>query len=264
MGAPRTWRKILLILLVAAVPVAAHAQELQEQMEDLIERGFYNSAARVVGPELVESEPENAYAHYLYADALYLTGALEAARVSLDTAFELAAEPTAAMLHLRGLLLAQSGDALAGAQQVREAFSMSGEYEHAMDWGRLAWQSASLDEALAAFQAAAGTPRGERSSWPHLNRGRILSFLGREDEAITALQEAIRVFEAHDTGETRPSPAYVEAYYRIGEIYERRGLEQESESLLELALDHYRAALTGDPNYGPAARALEELSGRLL
>src|SRR5690625_5140549 len=105
MGAPRTWRKILLILLVAAVPVAAHAQELQEQMEDLIERGFYNSAARVVGPELVESEPENAYAHYLYADALYLTGALEAARVSLDTAFELAAEPTAAMLHLRGLLL---------------------------------------------------------------------------------------------------------------------------------------------------------------
>lgn len=255
-------RPLLLLLLLAINPV--FGQTPLEQMRDLLERGYYNSAARVTGPALVESEPGNAEAHFLYSRALYLTGDLDAARAALDRALELrgsSADP--AYNHLNGLLRAAAGDLEGGARLLRNAFVRSREYEHAMDWGRVAWRAYRLEEALEAYRAASDTEEGGRLPWPHLNRGRLLTFLGRTEEAIAAYRTAIQVFEEHDTGEARPSPAYVESYFRLGEIYERLAAESDSNRYLQLAADHYRAALTGDPNYAPAIEALDGLTRRL-
>jgi tetratricopeptide (TPR) repeat protein len=255
-------RLVLTILLLAAGP--AWAQTQLEQMRDLLERGYYNSAARVIGPALVQSQPDSAEAHYLYSRSLYLTGSLDGARAQLDIALKLrGSSPDPAYDHLDGLLRAASGDLAGGARLLRNAFLRSRQYEHAMDWGRVAWRAYDLAEALEAYDAAAATERGSRLPWPHLNRGRLLTFLGRIEEAITAYRTSIEVFEEYDTGEARPSPAYVEAFFRLGEIYESMASNSGSSRHLQLAADHYRAALTGDPNYAPAIEALDSLTRRL-
>ena len=263
MRLPRRLSTLLLLYLVLFGGVT-FAQSAIEQMRDLLDRGYYNSAARIIGPSLVESNPDDPEAYYLYGRSLYLTGEIAPARDALDQALLLAGdsvEPDYA--HLNGLLLAAEGDLQAAGRVLRNAFIRSSEYEHAMDWGRVAWQAYNLEEALEAYRAAAQTEEGMRSSWPHLNRGRLLTFLGRSEEAIDAYRRAIEVFEENDTGEARPSPAYVESYFRLGEIYEAMGQEQGSNRFLQLALDHYRASLTGDPNYAPAIEALDSLSRRL-
>ncbi|MEX2540837.1 MAG: tetratricopeptide repeat protein [Trueperaceae bacterium] len=255
-------RAVMVVFLMLAGTVSAQTQ--LEQMRDLLARGYYNSAARVIGPGLVESQPDSAEAHYLYSRSLYLTGDLEAARTALDRALELrgtTADPD--YNYLDGLLRAAAGDLDGGARLLRNAFVRSQDYDHAMDWGRVAWRAYRLEEALQAFEAAGATQTGSRLPWPNLNRGRVLAFLGRTDEAISAYRSAIEVFEQYDTGEARPSPAYVEAYFRLGEIYEARGAANGAERFLQLAADHYRAALTGDPNYAPAIEALDSLTRRL-
>jgi tetratricopeptide (TPR) repeat protein len=255
-------RLVISLMLLAAGH--ALAQTPLEQMRDLLQRGYYNSAARVIGPGLVQSQPDSAEAHFLYSRSLYLTGSLDAARRELDLALELRGNATdPAYNHLDGLLRAAAGDLEGGARLLRNAFLRSGEYEHAMDWGRVAWRAYRLEEALEAYEAAAWTERGSRLPWPHLNRGRLLVFLGRTEEAIAAYRTSIEVFEEYDTGEARPSPAYVEAYFRLGEIYESMAATSGSSRQLQLAADHYRAALTGDPNYAPAIEALDSLTRRL-
>jgi tetratricopeptide (TPR) repeat protein len=90
--------------------------------------------------------------------------------------------------------------------------------------------------------------------WPHLDRGRLYMFLGAYQDAITELNAAIDVFEATDPGGGRPgSPAYVEAFYRLGEAYEQLGDLDQAET-------NYRSARTADPNYAPAIAALDRLS----
>ena len=82
----------------------------------------------------------------------------------------------------------------------------------------------------------------------------MLLLLDRLPDAIAAFERAIDVFEATDRGDARPgSPAYVEAYYRLGEAYERLGD-------LGRAEVNYRAARSADPNYAPAVTALDRLS----
>jgi tetratricopeptide (TPR) repeat protein len=253
-----------IVVLLTLLAGMAFAQTPLEQMRDLLERGYYNSAARVIGPGLVESHPESPEAHFLYSRSLYLIGEIASARMQLRRAMELSGNDVDADYnHLDGLLRAADGDLPGGARLLRNAFLRSQKYEHAMDWGRVAWQAYRLEEALEAYEAAARTEAGSRSPWPHLNRGRLLTFLGRTDRAITAYRTAIEVFEENDTGEARPSPAYVEAFFRLGEIYERQAAGGNSARLLQLAADHYRAALTGDPNYAPAIEALDSLTRRL-
>ena len=62
------------------------------------------------------------------------------------------------------------------------------------------------------------------------------------------------MFEAFDPGGARPpSPAYVEAFFRLGQTYE--ALED-----FEQAATYYQAAQTTDPNYRPAREAIDRLS----
>src|SRR5690554_6199286 len=190
----------------------------------MLERGLYNSAALVAGPALVEAHPAERRAHELYARALLLSGDAAAARDSLDEMLLLGdPEPVSASeLNLAGLISAAEGDALTAVPLLRAAFELADSYVYAMDWGRVAWQAGQTAEAESAYLAAADTVRGEREPWPWLDLGRLLLFQDRLDEAEEAFEQAISVYETFDTGGNLPSPAYVEAFYRLGQVAERR------------------------------------------
>ncbi|MEJ2667285.1 MAG: tetratricopeptide repeat protein [Deinococcales bacterium] len=242
-------------VLIAFLLPLAFAQDAFSQMQDLLDRGYYNSAAQLNGPELIKTYPDRSEAHYLYADALYLTGNLDAAKTQLDAADKLASSQTdPKLLHLGGLLKAAQGDPSSALTAMQSAFTQTQDYTYAMDWGRVAWQAGAFDQALQAFQDAAGTEQGKTSMWPLLDQGRILIYLGRYQDAIQKLNRAIDVFDATDSGGVRPgSPAYVEAFYRLGQVYEKLGNVSEAET-------NYRSARTADPNYAPAIDALDRLS----
>lgn len=253
----RGWRLVagaLLALVLGFSPAAFAQREPFAQMADLLEKGYYNSAARLNGPDLVARFPEDPEAHYLYARALYLTGDLAGARAQLDTAIELAGDDVPAYSQLAALLMAAEGDPASALRLLQNAFLRTRDYDYAMEWGRVAWQAARYDEAIQAFQAAAETDEGSREPWPYLDLGRVLMLSGRLEEAIAAFNTAIDVYERFDSGAAGPgSPAYVEAWFRLGETYEMLGQ-------LDRAETHYRAARTADPNYGPAVAALDRLS----
>lgn len=253
--APRRVLAALAALALVSAPQVGTAQvSAFSQMRSLIDQGYYNSAARLNGPDLVRAHPDDPEAHFLYALALYLTGDLAAAQSRLGEAVALSDESVPAHAHLQGLLRAAEGDGAGALRLLQNAFLRTGDYVIAMDWGRVAWQASQYEEALEAFEAAAGTARGRTEMWPHLNRGRVLLLLGRAAEAIAAFETAIDVFERTDRGEARPgSPAYVEAYFRLGEAYEELGDMGQAET-------NYRAARTADPNYGPAIAALDRLT----
>lgn len=222
-------------------------------MQDLLDQGYYNSAARLNGPDLVTRYPESGEAHYLYARALYLTSDWDGAALHLQRALDLAGESDPRFVNLQGLIRAAQGDAAGALRVLQNAFLRSRDYQYAMDWGRVAWQAAQYEEAIQAFEAAAGTEEGSRQLWPWIDQGRLLSLLGRSNDAVQAFTRAIEVFEATNPGGSRPTPAYVEAYFRLGEVYEQQGD-------LARAEVNYRAARTADPNYTPAVQALDRLS----
>lgn len=253
--ASRRARLVTLWLVWLCLTATVFAQrEPFQQMSDLLAQGYYNSAARLNGPDLIARFPEDPEAHYLYAMAMYLTGNLVGAAEELAEAVRLAGEEGPAYAHLRGMLLAANGDPAGALRTLENAFLRTREYGYAMDWGRVAWLAAEYDVALEAFAAAAATPQGSREMWPHLDAGRLLMLQGRPAEAIASFETAIDVFEQTDRGAVGPgSPAYVEAYYRLGEAYELLGDVTQAET-------HYRAARTADPNYTPAITALDRLS----
>jgi tetratricopeptide (TPR) repeat protein len=247
------------VLLAMALLAGAQARETSyAQMRDLLERGYFNSAAQLNGPNLIQSFPEDPEAHYLYAKALYLVGDLAAASARLAVAEELAETGIPpSHVHLGALIRAAQGDAAGATRHLQNAFLRQPTYEYAMDWARVAWQAGLYEDAISAFEAAATTPTGRAEAWPHLGRGRLLAALGRADEALAAFERAIEVFEANDPGGPRlPSPVYVEAWYRIGEVYESLGQLTEAEV-------SYKAARAADPNFGPAVQALDRLTRRL-
>ena len=249
------------ILLLAGLLLfgSVHARDdAVRQMRDLLTRGYYNSAAQLNGPNLVQRFPDDPEAHLLYALALYYVGDTAGAQARLDEATTLTrGSVPAEHVHLDGLLRASRGDALGAVRALQNAFLRDPRYGYAMDWARVAWQAGMYGDALDGFAAAAQTEQGQREPWPHVGRGRILLALERTEEAIRAFETAIEVFEAFDTGVARvPSPAYVEAWFRLGEAYEAIGRLADAEV-------SYKAARSADPNYGPAVQALDRLSRRL-
>src|SRR5690554_4378528 len=171
----RGWRLVagaLLALVLGFSPSAFAQREAFAQMADLLEKGYYNSAARLNGPDLVARFPEDPEAHFLYARALYLTGDLVGAREQLDVAIALAGDEVPAYFQLGALLMAAEGDPVGALRQLQNAFLRTRDYDYAMEWGRVAWQAARYDEAIQAFQAAADTEEGAREPWPFLDLGR--------------------------------------------------------------------------------------------
>ena len=227
-------------------------------LRDLLDRGFYNAAAQLEGPRVVEAAPNDAEAHLLYARAARLTGDVPTARAAFDEAVALRAAAgvpeDARLVRERGLLAAAEGDVDGALAALEAAFAASGAYGAAMDLARVAWRDGRTDAALDAFARAAETEEGAREPWPHLNRGRILGRAGDVDAALEALGRAVTVAEAQGrTSLGAPSPALVEAHYRIGTLLQARGELARAEAA-------YRTARSLDPNYPPALQALDALA----
>lgn len=255
-------RLFFCLLLLVAGAAALAGENGYAQMEDLLARGLYNSAALVAGPALVEKMPDDRYAWYLNALALFLSGDEREARAAADRMLQLgppeADSPGEA--RLLGLLLAAEGRPAAAVPLLERAFAETGGYAEAMDLAQAAWQAGQLEEAAEAFRTAAATARGEREPWPWLNLGRLLLHAGDLDGAEEALLRSIEVYEAADVGTSLPSPAYVEAFYRLGQLEEERYAAGGGSEHLEQAQNSYRNALTGDPNHAPSRKALERLA----
>jgi tetratricopeptide (TPR) repeat protein len=231
------------------------AQVSIEEMQRSLNDGNFAIAAQVTGPALIIAFPESADAYYLYSQALYLSGNIEAAQEQFDRALALSTAPLDPEYeHLNGLLRAAKGEITDALRALRVAFSRSRNYAMAMDWARVAWESGNFEEALEAYAAAAETEQGLREGWPYLNRGRIYKGLGHYQEAIAAFNQAIEVFASNDIVSTQPSPGYVEAFYRLGEVYELLGDIPQAKA-------NYQAAAS-DGTYAPALEALTRLGGQ--
>lgn len=260
MPARRPTRRLLCAALALALLTPALAQADDEgarALRDLIDRGYWHSAAQLSGPALVAQRPDDPEAHLLYATALFLTGDLaEAAeRLAIATALTSGGLPVA-HAHLAALIRAEQGDVAGAARALQNVFLRQPTYAFAMDWGRIAWQAGLLDDAANAFEAAAGTDQGAREAWPHLSLGRVHAARGRWEAAVAAYLRALDVFEANDPGGAGPpSPVYVEAWYRLGEAYEALDRLREAEAA-------YRAARSVDPNHGPSVQAVDRFTRR--
>jgi tetratricopeptide (TPR) repeat protein len=247
---------LLVVVLLSSLGSASAGEDLQA-MRDLIQRGYWHSAAQLNGPNLVAQHPEESEAHLLYATALYLTGDVAGAaeRLAVATALIRGTLP-ASHVHLAALIRSDQGDPAGAARQLQNAYLRHPTYAYAMDWGRVAWQAGLADEAVAAFEAAAATPEGAREAWPHLARGRVMAAMGRWSDALAAYRRALDVYEAHDPGGPRlPGPVYVEAWFRLGEAHEALGQLRDAEAA-------YRAARSVDPNHAPSVQAVDRMTRR--
>lgn len=236
---------------------ARSAQSLQNEvgsLRDLLDEGYYALAAQVEGPRVLGQFPESAEAQLLYARALLLTGNTEEAAGALEAAREHSTGASGALTHelahFEALVRAARGDTEGASEQLRRTFEEAPSYALAMDWGRSAWQGGLLEEATRAYRAAATTPLGQNQPWPTLNLARLQLLQSDFGAAIDSLGTTLDILET-EIGPL-PSPAYIEAFYRLGEAYEALGDREQ-------AVSNYQAARSADPDYTPAADALERL-----
>ena len=238
-------------LLVGLLSVA-WAQAEPAALKDLLNGGYYALAAQVEGPRAVNAAPQSSEAHLLYARALYLVGNLENAQAQVEKAKTLAQTPQQrrSVVHLDALVRAAQGDAASATQLLAGVFGAAPSYQVAMDWGQVAWQGGNLKAALRAYRAAAATPEGKAEPWPTLNVARVLLQQGRYQAALSPLETTLDRLERDPS--PRPSPAYAETFYRLGQAHEALGSVRE-------AVSNYSAARSADPDYTPAVAALARL-----
>ena len=248
--------KSLHLLFVSTVISLAFSQTTLETMKATLERGDYAEAAFITGPRLVVEQPNLAEAHYLYAYALYLTNNHTQAEQELESAFSQSNNVPAEYHHLDGLLCAAMGLFREAQGKLEDAFKQHSSYDYAMDWGRMAWQAGDAQTALNAYEAALNAPDGQDKLWPYLNQGRIYQGLGELEPAINAFETFTQLYEGQSPRPEEASPAYIEAYYRLGSLYERSGD-------IQTAMGYYEIASINDASFQPAADALARLEQSL-
>ncbi len=244
---------IIFYFLIFLFSYFSLAQGSLEQLRQHLADGYYASATQISGPQAIQENPDNPEAYFLYSKALYYADNPSEARAQFDKALSLIGDAPPEYTHLDGLITAAQGNLSQAVVLLETAFLKSQDYSMAMDWGRTAWQAGNFDTALKAFQGAATTEQGQKEVWPYLNQGRIFQQVkGDSEAAITSYQTAIDIVNANDPGSPQAPPGYVEAHFRLGEIYESLGDKP-------LAKTYYEAALGLDRNYTPAKNALDNL-----
>lgn len=245
-------KRLFSLLALSALGAAWAQPDSIGALRELLGSGYYALVAQVEGPQVVQAQPQNPEARLLYAQALYLVGNLESAETQLARAKALPSTPQLdhSLTHLDALVRAARGDTETATRLLAQVFKATPDYQVAMDWGQVAWQGGKLKTALRAYRAAAATPKGKTEPWPSLNTARVLLQQGHFKAAIAPLETTLTILERDPS--PRPSPAYAEAFYRLGQAHEAAEETQE-------AVSNYRAARNVDPDYAPAEDALLRL-----
>ena len=263
----RWWRgggMLLVSLWAMFFGYAQNAPDPFADMEQLLTEGRYALATQVEGPALVTRLADEPYAHYLYAQALYLVGDIDAAQRALQAALanidavgdnDPVADREAARLPyltLQGKLAAAQGEVSRAQVLLRDVFERQPSYTHASNWGQAAWQAADYDAALEAFRIAQDyATTTEETANVLLNRARLLRLSGQADRAVAVLENLLDILDAQVITEL-PPPAYAQAFLLLGAIYEDQGD-------VSRARANYEAARLADPNAVAATVALEQL-----
>ncbi len=253
----RGWRVVgvWVLLVVMFLGYAQEASDPFADMEQLLAEGRYALATQVEGPALVSRFADDPYAHYLYAQALYLVGDVEAAQGALAEALANMDTTDAAALPLvtlQGKLAAAQGELTRAQTLLRDVFERQPDYASASNWGQVAWQAANYDVALEAFRAAQDyAATTEETASALLNYARVLRLSDQPEEAVRVLENLLDILDAQVITEL-PPPAYAQAFLLLGTIYQDQGD-------IAKARANYEAARLADPNAVAATVALEQL-----
>jgi predicted Zn-dependent protease len=207
--------------------------------ERAFHRGRYEEAATMF-EAYTESDPDNAWGHYMLGLSAWKTGDDTRALEAFDAALRL--EPT----HRKSLLnsarvLIETGRAQDALDRIERALAIEPLSSDGLRLaGRAHYELGQVDQAIDAYQRALAID--DRDVWAMNNLGYIYIQQGRSDSALPPLARAV---------ELRPNVPVFQN--NLGTALERSGH-------FVSAREAYQAALTADSTYSKAAVGLERVT----
>jgi tetratricopeptide (TPR) repeat protein len=220
---------------VAAIPVPV----TYESGEAAFRAGHYEDAARIL-TSYTESNPDNAWGHYMLGLAAWRAGDPSQSIKSFDRAIELDPNHRKSFFNSARVLLetGKAGDALERIEKGLALEPMSNEGLRLL--GRAKYQLGRADEAIEAYHRALGLD--ETDVWSMNNLGLIYLDQGKSEEALPPLARAVEI--------KSNSPVFQN---NLGTALERSGYPV-------AAAKAYEAALTADSGYTKASVSLARVT----
>ena len=220
---------------VASAPVPA----TYESGEAAFRAGHYEDATRIL-TSYTESNPENAWAHYMLGMAAWKAGNPTQSIASFDRAIELDPNHRKSFFNSARVLLetGKAGDALERIEKGLALEPMSNEGLRLL--ARAKYQLGQADEAIDAYHKALGLD--DQDVWSMNNLGLIYLDQGKSEEALPPLARAVQI--------KGNSPVFQN---NLGTALERSGHPV-------AAAKAYEAALTADSSYTKASVSLARVT----
>ena len=211
--------------------------------ESVFRKGRYDEAAAMFGV-YVESNPSNAFGHYMLGLSAWKSGDHAGAEEALTRAVELNGETVKIRTNLGRVLLERGrpADALPHLQKAVELEPASHEV-----WRVLGNVYAGMGRSVDAIDAyRQALMLNDHDAWTMNNYGLVLIQLGRHEDAVRPLARAAELVPLSATFQNNLGVALE----RIGELASARSA--------------FSAALAADSTYGKAQTSLERVDALLL
>lgn len=213
------------------------------EAESVFRKGRYEESAEMFGV-YVESNPSNAFGHYMLGLSAWKSGDHATAEEALTRAVDLNGETVKIRTNLGRVLLERGrpADALPHLEKAVELEPTSHEVWRVL--GNVYAQSGRSVDAIDAYRQA--LMLNDHDSWTMNNYGLVLIQLGRYEDALLPLARAVELVPLSATFQNN-----------LGVALERTGE-------LEGARTAFAAALEADSTYGKARTSLERVEARLV
>jgi Flp pilus assembly protein TadD len=213
------------------------------EAESVFRKGRYDESTEMFGV-YVETNPSNAFGHYMLGLSAWKSGDHGLAEEALTRAVELNGESVKIRTNLGRVLLerGRSTDALPHLEKAVELEPTSHEVWRVL--GNTYAQTGRRVDAIDAYRQA--LMLNDHDSWTMNNYGLVLIQLGRYDEALLPLARAVELVPLSATFQNNLGVALE----RVGE--------------LEGARSAFAAAIEADSTYGKATTSLERVLARLV
>lgn len=214
-----------------------------EDAESVFRKGRYDESAEMFAV-YVETNPDNAFGHYMLGLSAWKSGDHETAETALTRAVELEGESVKVRTNLGRVLLERGRplDALPHLEKAVELEPTSHEVWRVL--GNVYSRLGRSDEAIDAYRQA--LMLNDHDAWTMNNYGLVLIQLGRYEEALLPLSRAAELVPRSATFQNNLGVALE----RIGELGSARVA--------------FAAALEADSTYGKAEVSLERVQLRLI